>query len=146
MWRDQLWRLSEELLTITITNYNPLLCSAKIGKLDSLHTSPITHNTILTGCVEQGGPHLSKIGALNVKITRYKGHMVDPISRNVRNVRHFHFCFLWRGKSNTCMDLLSATMRSHYYSKDPNFDIQQDVQNLTCSLGITGTYTFQQIY
>jgi len=51
--------------------------------------------------------------------------MVDPISRNVRNVRHFHF--LWRGKSGTCMDLLSATMRSHYYSMDPNFDIQQDV-------------------
>jgi len=37
---------------ITITNYNPLLCSTKIGKLDSLHTPPTTHNTILTGCVE----------------------------------------------------------------------------------------------
>ena len=84
-----------------------------------------------------------------MKIARYKGHMVDPISRNVRNVRHFHFHFLWREKSDTCMDLLSATMRSHYYSMDPNcvkIDIQKEVYNLTCSRGITGTYTFQQTY
>jgi len=33
-------------------NHNPLLCSAKTGKLDSLHISPTTHNTILIGCVE----------------------------------------------------------------------------------------------
>ena len=58
----------------------------------------LTHQTknkeLQNGC-DWEEPHLSVVGAFNVEVTGYKGHMVDPLVREVGNIWHLHFNHLW---------------------------------------------------
>ena len=54
-------------------------------------------------------PHLSVVRALNVEVTGYKGHMVDPTSREVGNVWHLHINLLWEGRTSLQLILTTAS-------------------------------------
>lgn len=71
----------------------------------SSHTNNKTNNFKMADWEE---PHLSVVRAFNVEVTGYKGHMVDPTSREVGNVWHLHINLLWERRASLQLILMTA--------------------------------------